>query len=74
MLSAPLAWLIGLMVAAAICYWPGGLALFVVAMWGGFSPGVSTAPKLLVLGITLTIIAAAVFFLARSIARALAAK
>jgi len=69
-LNPPLAGLIGLVIAAAICFWPGGIALFAVAMWGGFSPSVGIAWKT-VLGVTLAIIAAAFFFLARSIARGL---
>lgn len=73
-LSTPVAWLIGFVVSAAICFWPGGIALLVVAMWGGFSPTVSLIWKMAVLIFTLASIAAVLFFLARSIARALGAK
>ncbi len=69
-----IAWLVGFTIAVAVCYWPGGLALFVVAMWGGFSPSVSMVSKALVLAVTLIAILAAVFFLARSIAKALIGK
>ena len=68
------AWVIGFVIAAAICYWPGSLALFVVAMWGGFSPNVGIALKVLVVAATLTVIVATIFFLARSIARTLIEK
>jgi len=68
----PLAWLIGLIVAAAICFWPGGIALFAVAMWGGFSPNVSVLSKLLVLGLTVAVISGIVYLIARAIAKALA--
>lgn len=73
-LSPLLAWVVGVIISAAICFWPGGLALFVVAMWGGFSPNVSIVPKMLVLGATLAVISAALFFVARSIANALVRK
>lgn len=70
-LKVAFAWLTGFIIAAAVCYWPGGLALFVVAMWGGFSPNISIVWKLLALITTLVVIVSAVFLLARSIARAL---
>lgn len=67
------AWLVGAVVSVAVCYLPGSLLLFVVAMWGGFSPGVSVLSKWLVLGGALAVIAGAVYLLARTIKRALTA-
>ena len=65
------AWLVGIAISLAICFWPGGIILFAVAMWGGFSSNVSIFTKWLVLTGTSGVIAFAAFLIARTIKRAL---
>jgi hypothetical protein len=65
------AWLVGISISLAICFWPGGIILFAVAMWGGFSPDVSIFTKWLVLAGASGVIVFAAFLLARTIKRVL---
>ena len=65
------AWLVSIAVSLAICFWPGGIILFAVAMWGGFSPSVSIFTKWLVLAATSSVVAYVAFLLARTIKGAL---
>lgn len=68
-LKVGFSWLFGCAVASALLFWPGGILLLTVAMWGGFSPGVSVVWKTTVLMAAVLAIAGTFYFLARLIAK-----
>ena len=64
-------WLVGAVVSLTVCWLPGSLLLFVVAMSVGFSH-VSLPVRWLVLVAALAVIGAGAYLLARTVKRALA--